>query len=1034
MTVIHTEKALEDEICADLAAIGWLYDPTDNSHYDRTLALFPDDLIAWVKETQPQSWASIEKSHGANAGKVMLERLRKTLNDHGTLHVLRHGFEMLGLRKPIPVAQFKPALAMNPDLQAKYAANRLRVVRQVRYSLFNENCIDLTLFLNGLPVATTEIKTDYTQAVENAVYQYKKDRQPKVHGMNDPEPLLAFPQGALVHFALSNSEVQMTTRLAGFDTVFLPFNQGNDGGAGNPPNPLGYATDYLWKEVWAPDSWLEILGRYLIPKRNDKKQLVNTIFPRYQQLSVTRAVLDAVRCDGQGGTYLIQHSAGSGKTNSIAWTAHFLADLHDENNQKVFHTVIVVSDRNVIDHQLQEAITDFERTLGVVAIIKGEGESKSKELAQALASGKKIIVCTLQTFPFALAKVQELAAAEGKRFAVIADEAHSSQTNETAAKLRQVLSAAEIAELDDGGEVSIEDTLIAQMEAKAGNKGITFVAFTATPKDKTLQLFGTRPDPSRDPAPDNIPHAFHVYSMRQAIEEGFILDVLQNYTSYKVAFNLAHEGKTISDVDKAAALKGIMGWVRLHDYNIAQRVEIVVEHFRKHVAHLLGGNAKAMVVTASRKEAVRWQLAIRKYIQENGYKINTLVAFSGEVIDLDSDPEPLKETSQKMNPALKGRGIREAFKTGDYAILLVANKFQTGFDEPLLCGMYVDKNLGGIQAVQTLTRLNRCYPGKDTTYVVDFVNDPADILAAFKVYYSTAELSGVTDPHIIYTLRTKLDTQALYDSFEVERVVKAAVLGKKQSEIDIALAPVADRLLKNYQAAQAALKASEQGSAEADAAKKEMELLILFKRDIGTYFRLYAFLSQIFDYGNTDIEKRAIFFKLLHRLLDFGRDNEGVDLSSLAMTHYTIKDLGTKNLPLNDGKLGKKIDPTTEAGSGEVHDPEKEALDAIIAMVNDLFVGDLTPGDKLVYVNDAIKGKLLECEVLIQQAVNNTKEQFASSPDLDARILDAVMDALSAFSSMSKQALESAKIRADIKAILLGPVGLYEALRGKWMF
>jgi type I restriction enzyme R subunit len=1034
VTVIHTEKALEDEICADLAAIGWLYDPTDNSHYDRTLALFPDDLIAWVKETQPQSWASIEKSHGANAGKVMLERLRKTLNDHGTLHVLRHGFEMLGLRKPIPVAQFKPALAMNPDLQAKYAANRLRVVRQVRYSLFNENCIDLTLFLNGLPVATTEIKTDYTQAVENAVYQYKKDRQPKVHGMNDPEPLLAFPQGALVHFALSNSEVQMTTRLAGFDTVFLPFNQGNDGGAGNPPNPLGYATDYLWKEVWAPDSWLEILGRYLIPKRNDKKQLVNTIFPRYQQLSVTRAVLDAVRCDGQGGTYLIQHSAGSGKTNSIAWTAHFLADLHDENNQKVFHTVIVVSDRNVIDHQLQEAITDFERTLGVVAIIKGEGESKSKELAQALASGKKIIVCTLQTFPFALAKVQELAAAEGKRFAVIADEAHSSQTNETAAKLRQVLSAAEIAELDDGGEVSIEDTLIAQMEAKAGNKGITFVAFTATPKDKTLQLFGTRPDPSRDPAPDNIPHAFHVYSMRQAIEEGFILDVLQNYTSYKVAFNLAHEGKTISDVDKAAALKGIMGWVRLHDYNIAQRVEIVVEHFRKHVAHLLGGNAKAMVVTASRKEAVRWQLAIRKYIQENGYKINTLVAFSGEVIDLDSDPEPLKETSQKMNPALKGRGIREAFKTGDYAILLVANKFQTGFDEPLLCGMYVDKNLGGIQAVQTLTRLNRCYPGKDTTYVVDFVNDPADILAAFKVYYSTAELSGVTDPHIIYTLRTKLDTQALYDSFEVERVVKAAVLGKKQSEIDIALAPVADRLLKNYQAAQAALKASEQGSAEADAAKKEMELLILFKRDIGTYFRLYAFLSQIFDYGNTDIEKRAIFFKLLHRLLDFGRDNEGVDLSSLAMTHYTIKDLGTKNLPLNDGKLGKKIDPTTEAGSGEVHDPEKEALDAIIAMVNDLFVGDLTPGDKLVYVNDAIKGKLLECEVLIQQAVNNTKEQFASSPDLDARILDAVMDALSAFSSMSKQALESAKIRADIKAILLGPVGLYEALRGKWMF
>jgi type I restriction enzyme R subunit len=821
--ILHTEKALEDEICADLAARGWHYDPTDHSRYDRALALFPDDLIAWVKETQPQSWASIEKSHGNHASKVMLERLRKTLNDHGTLHVLRHGFEMLGLRKPIPVAQFKPALAMNPDLQAKYAANRLRVVRQLRYSLFNENCIDLTLFLNGLPVATAEIKTDYTQAVENAVYQYRKDRPPRVHGRNDPEPLLAFPQGALVHFALSNSEVQMTTRLAGFDTVFLPFNQGNDGGAGNPPNPAGYATDYLWKEVWAPDSWLEILGRYLIPKRNDKKQLVNTIFPRYQQLAVTRAVLAALRCEGQGGAYLIQHSAGSGKTNSIAWTAHFLADLHDAHNQKVFHTVLVVSDRTVIDHQLQEAITDFERTQGVVAIIRGEGDSKSRELAQALAGGKKIVVCTLQTFPFALAKVRELAAAEGKRFAVIADEAHSSQTNETAAKLRQVLSAAEIAELDDGGEVSIEDTLIAQMEAKAGgkDKGITFVAFTATPKDKTLQLFGTRPDPSRGPAPDNLPRAFHVYSMRQAIEEGFILDVLQNYTSYKVAYQLAHEGRTISEVDKAAALKGIMGWVRLHDYNIAQRVGIVVEHFRKHVAPLLGGHARAMVVTASRKEAVRWQLAIRQYIEEHGYPINTLVAFSGEVIDLDSDPEPLRETSRKMNPALKGRGIREAFRTGDYAILLVANKFQTGFDEPLLCGMYIDKKLGGIQAVQTLTRLNRCHPGKDTTYVVDFVNDPADILAAFKVYYTTAELSGVTDPHLIYTLRAKLDTQALYDRFEVERVVKAAVLGKKQSEIDLALVPVADRLLKCYQAAQAALKASEPGSAEAAAARRD---------------------------------------------------------------------------------------------------------------------------------------------------------------------------------------------------------------------
>ncbi|HRP67639.1 MAG TPA: DEAD/DEAH box helicase family protein, partial [Thauera sp.] len=621
MTALHTEVALEDEICDDLAAAGWLYDAADAARYDRALALFPDDVVGWIQDTQREVWASIEQNHGANARKVVCERLRRTLADHGTLHVLRHGFEMLGLRRPIQVAQFRPALAMNAELQAKYAANRLRVVRQLRYSLHNENCLDLGLFVNGIPVATVEIKTDYTQAVEDAVLQYRKDRPPRVAGSNAVEPLLAFPQGALVHFALSNSAVRMTTKLDGFATVFLPFDKGDAGAAGNPPNPQGYATDYLWKAVWARDSWLEILGRYIVPRKNDARQLIDTIFPRYHQLDATRALVAAVRRDGPGDKYLIQHSAGSGKTNSIAWTAHFLADLHDEANRKVFDTVLVVSDRTVLDDQLQEAIMGFERTQGVVAVVKGEGASKSQELAEALAAGKKIVVCTLQTFPRALDKVRELAATEGKRFAVIADEAHSSQTNETAAKLKAVLSPAELAELEDGGEFDTEDLLAAQMQAKAAGKelGITFVAFTATPKDKTLQLFGTRPDSARPPAEDNLPAPFHVYSMRQAIEEGFILDVLQNYTSYKVAFNLAHEGGArYSEVDRDTAMKGIMGWVRLHEYNIAQRVHIVVEHFRQHVAPLLGGQAKAMVVTASRKEAVRWQLAMRKYIDEHG--------------------------------------------------------------------------------------------------------------------------------------------------------------------------------------------------------------------------------------------------------------------------------------------------------------------------------------------------------------------------------------------------------------------------------
>ncbi|MCB1093188.1 MAG: type I restriction endonuclease subunit R, partial [Verrucomicrobiae bacterium] len=475
--------------------------------------------------------------------------------------------------------------------------------------------------------------------------------------------------------------------------------------------------------------------------------------------------------DPPGTRYLVQHSAGSGKTNSIAWTAHFFAELHDDANKKLFDSVVVVSDRTVIDEQLQDALFEFQRKTGVVATIKGSAGSKSSELAEALSGDKKIVVCTLQTFPKALKKVRELAATQGKRFAVIADEAHSSQSGETAAKLKAVLSPEELAELADGGEVSTEDLLAAQMAARADESGITFVAFTATPKSKTLELFGTRPDPTRKPARDNVPHPFHVYSMRQAIEERFIVDVLQNYISYKLAFKLAHGGKSYDEkkVERSTAMKGIMGWVRLHPYNIAQKVRIVVEHFRETVSPLLGGAAKAMVVVTSRVEAVRWKLAMEKYIVEQGYPIGTLVAFSGKVSDSESGPEEFTETSTTLNPNLKGRSIRKAFKGDEYQILLVANKFQTGFDESLLCGMYVDKRLDGIQAVQTLSRLNRSHPGKDTTYVLDFVNDPADILEAFKVYHTTAELSTTTDPNLVFNLRAKLDAAGHYDDAEVDR-------------------------------------------------------------------------------------------------------------------------------------------------------------------------------------------------------------------------------------------------------------------------
>jgi type I restriction enzyme R subunit len=557
---LHKEISFESEIAAYLADHGWLSAEGDAGGYDRARALFPADVLAWVQATQPQAWDALVKNHGAQAGETLLARLRAQLDQRGTLEVLRHGIELHPLKKPLKLAEFKPALGINPDILARYAANRLRVVRQVRYSLNNENSLDLVLFVNGVPVATAELKTDFTQGIGDAIDQYRFDRLPRAKGQA-AEPLLSFPNGALVHFAVSNSEVHMVTKLDGPATAFLPFNQGNDGAAGNPVNPSGHPTAYLWEKVWERESWLEILGRYLIAQRNKGKQIERIIFPRFHQLDVTRKLQRAVLVDGIGGKYLVQHSAGSGKTNSIAWTAHFLADLHDANDKKVFDSVLVVSDRTVIDSQLQEALFDFQRQTGVVATIKGNDASKSSELAEALSGAKKIVVCTIQTFPFALEAVRKLAATQGKHFAVIADEAHSSQSGETAAKLKAVLSPEELKELADGGEVSTEDILAAQMAARAGETGITFVAFTATPKTKTMELFGTRPNPSLPAGVGNLPAPFHVYSMRQAIEERFILDVLQNYTPYRLAFRLAHNGLQYDEkkVERSAAMKGDHG-------------------------------------------------------------------------------------------------------------------------------------------------------------------------------------------------------------------------------------------------------------------------------------------------------------------------------------------------------------------------------------------------------------------------------------------------------------------------------------------
>ncbi len=1035
---LHHEIAFEREICEHLGANGWLHEEGSAAAYSRELALYPPDLIAWVQEAQPEAWEVLQKNHGSKAEATLLQRVRQQLDQVGTLDLLRHGVEVLGLPKALKLAEFKPAFGLNPQVLARYNANRLRVVRQVRYSTRNENCLDLVLFLNGIPVATAELKTDNTQSIADAVWQYKTDRLPKAAGQT-PEPLLSFPSGALVHFAVSNREVQMTTRLEGPRTQFLPFNQGSDPGgpdcgAGNPVME-GHRTAYLWEEVWERHSWLEILGRYCIAERDKKKQIRRLVFPRYHQLAVTRLLLQAVLEEGPGWRYLIQHSAGSGKTASIGWSSHLLADLHDENDRKVFDTVLVVSDRSVIDSQLQETLENFERRKGVVASITTEKGIKSEQLAAALSGDKKIVVCTIQTFPALIKKMQELSATSGKRFAVIADEAHSSQTGDAALKLRKVLSAAELAELADGGEVSMDDVLAAEMSNRAGSAGITYVAFTATPKAKTLELFGRRPNPDEPAGPGNLPAPFHVYSMRQAIEEGFILDVLQNYTSYKLAFQLAQEGQSLSseEVERNAALKKLMGWVKLHPHNIARKVEIVVEHFRQFVWPLLDGKAKAMVVVGSRKEAVRWKLAIDQYIQEQGYPLGTLVAFSGEVSDAESGPDGFSERSQSLNPGLKG-DIREAFKGNDYQILLVANKFQTGFDQPLLCGMYVDRRLDGIQAVQTLSRLNRCHPGKDTTYVVDFVNEPDDILAAFKTYYATAKLAVATDPNLILNLKTKLDAQGHYDEFEIDRVVKVLLDDSRsdkvrQSQLMAAIEPVAQRLMTLYKEARLAYRQAEDSN-DGDSlkrAKDELAALTLFRSDIGTYGRFYTFLSQIFDYANTGLEKRAMFFKALLPLLEFEREINTVDLSKVVLTHHHLRDLGTKKLDLKQG--ASPAIPGMGPGGGGVQDKNIVELAEIIAKLNELFNGELGDNDKLPYVCTVIRGKLLESATLSQQAAANSKKQFSNSPDLNKALLDAIIGAFDAHQLMSTQALNSEAVREGMIDILLNHTNLYEDLR-----
>lgn len=1008
---VHTEKVFEDELCAQMEASGWrvLTHLKNATSYDRALALFGEDLLGFVQETQPAEWAKFKRWHNGKSEEMFLKRVAKQLDTHGTLHLLRHGFKDVDAK--FNLCQFRPAHKKNPKLLEAYGKNRLTVIRQLHYSLNNENSIDLVLFVNGLPVATSELKTDLTQSVHDAVNQYKKDRQPKDPKTKEFEPLLQFKTRALVHFAVSTDLVFMATKLAGDDTYFLPFNIGKpDGvdvfsaGAGNPPAPpeKGYPTYYLWEFVWQRENWLDILGEFMhleskeIEVNGKKVVKESLIFPRFHQLVAVKELIKYAAIEGPGQSYLVQHSAGSGKSNSIAWTAHRLSNLHNAEDKKVFSSVIVVTDRRVLDKQLQDTISQFEHKAGVVQVIS----ENSDQLANALNTGVPIIVTTLQKFGFILDKIGAIG---DRSFALIVDEAHSSQTGAAARKLREVLSKGkpkkQVVEIIDGEEVlmdadvevdaddvTTEDIINAVLAGRQRPENVSYFAFTATPKSKTLELFGRKNS-------EGLPIPFHVYSMRQAIEEGFILDVLAHYTSYASFYNLSALANN-KLVPQKKARQALAQFAKLHPHNISQKVVVIVEHFREHVAGKIGGKAKAMLVTDSRKAAVRYKLAIDKYIKDQKYTdLRTLVAFSGSVVDPDSGPDEFTESG--MNSDVKGQEPSEAFKRDEYRILLVANKYQVGFDQPLLHTMYVDKRLSGVLAVQTLSRLNRTYPGKTDTFVLDFVNKPEEILGSFQPYYRTAQLEDVTDPNIVHELMTKLNKAGVYFWSEVETFAEAFFNPKVKTQAALhgVLKPAFDRFVD-----------------------LEEEPQQLFRKDLASFLRLYEFLSQIIPYNDQELEKLFVFGKnLMPRLAEEGRKGMLSLDSDVELTHYRLQKLGEQKLDLEKAEV-EKLPAIKDAGTGSAPEDERKELREIVQKMNDLFSGDISEADFIGAVT-TWKGHLLANETLAAQAKNNTEEQFELG-DFKEAFADIVIDAQDAQNRIADQLLKDDRIFGVMQRML----------------
>jgi len=973
----HTETHFEIAIEAGLVGSGG-YEARKPDTYDETLALFPEDVCGFLGESQPAKWDALQTLLGEKTTATVLDSLSKELELKGTLHVLRHGFKCYG--KTFRMAYFRPNTSMNPEAAANYAKNRLTITRQVAFTSVmkkpgggNRRCIiDVTLAVNGIPVVTAELKNQLTgQRAANAMKQYERDR-------DERDLLFDFKKRALVHFAVDPDEVWMTTRLRGKETFFLPFNRGNNHGAGNPPVEGNWKTHYLWDEVLARDSLLEILQRFMHLEVKEKKVTTSKgartvrketmIFPRYHQLDAVRNLVAHAKANGSGHNYLVQHSAGSGKSNSIAWLAHRLASLHDSSDEKVFHSVIVVTDRRVLDQQLQATIYQFEHKTGVVEKI----DEDTQQLARALSQGTPIVITTIQKFPFisqALSTLEKKGSGvkidtAGKRFAVIVDEAHSSQSGETATALKGMLNksgieaavAAQLSDEEDGEISEQEKASLRDAMRRARQPNLSFFAFTATPKFKTKALFD-------EPGPSGA-SPFHEYTMRQAIEEGFIMDVLQNYTTYKRFFGLIKQVDDDPDVPRKKAAKALTRFLELHPVNIDQVVSVIVEHFRLNVMHELGGRAKAMVVTGSRLSAVKYKLAFDRYIKDQGYsEIKSLVAFSGTVEDPDDPGSSYTEVS--MNNGLAESELPETFERDDYRVLLVADKYQTGFDQPLLQTMYVVKRLAGVQAVQTLSRLNRIAPGKARTFVLDFANEEDDIYAAFKPYYETTPVGENADPQRLSELQHKLLEWAIFAPADVDAFAEVWYRGKR------------DHSATDHRLMNAVLDAVVQRFMDQEEEPREE-----FRGQLTAYRNLYAFLSQVIPYQDSELERLYTFARnLLAKLPPPGYGQAFALDDEVALRFFRLQQMTEGSIDLSDGEADPLKGPT-DVGTSRAKD-EDVTLSSLIDRLNERFGTDFTEADQLFF--DQIRAAAETDESITEAARANNLANFSAYLD---RMLD----------------------------------------------